>query len=73
MHILVFIRFSDADLYETLTEDILVDQISKAMGPIDSQIVSDVMEICSLDVNRNESASEDDAKDVTKSMTKDAV
>lgn len=59
-------RFSDADLYETLTEDILIDQISKAMGPIDSLIVSEVMELCSLDVNRNESK-ESDAKDESKS------
>lgn len=40
------------------------------MGPIDSQIVSEVMEICSFDVNRNEgneSAGDDDAKDVSQS------
>lgn len=49
----------------------LIDQISKAMGPIDSQIVSEVMEICSLDVNRHKSnetsAGARDDKDVLKS------
>lgn len=48
-------RIPDAELYETLTEDFLTDQISKVMGSIDSQLVSDVMEICLIEnLNRNE-------------------
>lgn len=32
-----------------------MDQISKVMGSIDSQLVSDVMEICAIEnLNRNE-------------------
>lgn len=61
--------FPDADLYETLTEDFLIDQIAKVMGSIDSQLVSDVMEICSIPgVNRNENnKSADGVETVSKS------
>lgn len=64
----VLIRLSDADLYEALNEDFLTDQISKSTGPIDSQLVSELMELFAVgEVNLNhnrESCSE--ANDVLK-------
>lgn len=52
----MFLCFSsDADLYEKLNEDFLTDQISKTTGPIDSQLVSELMELFAVgEVNLNE-------------------
>lgn len=42
--------FPDADTYESLTEPFLIDQISAAMGPIDSQeLISQVEQLFSTD------------------------
>lgn len=55
------ILFLDADLYETLNEDIIIDQISKEMGSIDSELVSQVVESCAagnINCNDNQEISE---------------
>lgn len=67
MHNLLCHLVSDTDLYESLTEDILIDQISKAMGSIDSELVSQVMELCLIENakcndNNQENCGEDVAK-----------
>lgn len=68
MHDLWCNFFPDADLYESLTEDILIDQISKAMGSIDSELVSQVMEFCTIGkANGNDNNQENGGEDVAKS------